>query len=117
MRPEFQAGAAMQQMLGSAGQLRLPEDLGLRLRLAISHESARRAGPLVGWHHDALGELVAPALLQASAGLAGAVVLVGSLAMLIGVVAAPQAGDGERRAARRVDRAALSFTRPRTSGR
>ena len=35
--------------------------------------------------------LLRPALLQVSAGLAGTVALVGSIAMLLGVVAAPQA--------------------------
>jgi hypothetical protein len=77
-------------MLGSVGQVKAPDDLGLRLRLAISRENARRQGH--GW--DVIvsrwDNIVRPALLQAVAGFAGSVALVGSLAMLIGVVAAPQ---------------------------
>lgn len=87
---EFEAWRGVQQMLGSVGQLKAPDDLGLRLRLAISHEAARREGrwwDVVATRWD---NVLRPALLQASAGLAGSVLLVGSLAMLIGVVAVPQ---------------------------
>jgi hypothetical protein len=88
---EFAAWREMQQVVGAAGAVKAPADLGLRLRLAISHESARRQGR--GWHAFVARweNWLRPALVQASAGLAGAVVLVGSIAMLIGVVAAPQA--------------------------
>ncbi len=88
---EFEAWRGVQTMLGAVGPVKAPDDLGLRLRLAISHESSRRQGH--GW--DAFTarweNLLRPALVQASAGFAGAVVLIGSLAMLVGVVAAPQA--------------------------
>jgi hypothetical protein len=88
---EFAAWREMQQVVGSVGAVKAPADLGLRLRLAISHESARRQGR--GWHAFVARweNALQPALVQASAGLAGAVVLVGSIALLIGVVAAPQA--------------------------
>jgi anti-sigma factor RsiW len=89
-KSEFEAWRGVQQMLGSVGQVKAPDDLGLRLRLAISRENARRQGH--GW--DVIvsrwDNIVRPALLQAVAGFAGSVALVGSLAMLIGVVAAPQ---------------------------
>ena len=81
----------MQRALGRAGTVKVPSDLGLRLRVAISHEGARRQGHwwdglAVQWDN-----LVRPLVVQASAGLASALVLVGSLVMLLGVVAAPQA--------------------------
>jgi anti-sigma factor RsiW len=90
-KTEFEAWRGVQQMLGSVGQLKAPDDLGLRLRLAISRENSLRQGHwwdviTMRWEN-----LLRPALLQASAGFAGTIVLVGSLAMLIGVVAAPQA--------------------------
>jgi anti-sigma factor RsiW len=88
---EFEAWRGVQQMLGSVGQLKAPKDLGLRLRLAISHESARRQGHWWDVVASRWENLLRPALLQVSAGFAGTIVLVGSLAMLIGVVAAPQA--------------------------
>ncbi len=86
---DFATLRGMQQTLAIAGQVKAPDDLGLRLRLAISKETARRQGHLwdpllVQWTN-----LVRPMVLQVSAGLVGAVLLVGSIALLIGVVAAP----------------------------
>jgi len=89
-RSEFEAWRGVQQMLGSVGQLKAPEDLGLRLRLAISRENSRRQGHWWDVITARWENLLRPALLQASAGFAGTLVLVGSLAMLIGVVAAPE---------------------------
>ena len=87
---EFEAWRGVQQMLGSAGQLKAPEDLGLRLRLAVSRENSRRQGHWGDVLTTRWENFLRPALLQASAGFAGTIVLVGSLAMLIGVVAAPE---------------------------
>jgi anti-sigma factor RsiW len=87
---EFDAWRGVQQMLGTAGPVKAPADLGLKLRLAISHESARRQGHWWTVISSRWENLLRPALVQASAGLAGAVVLVGGIAMLIGVVAVPQ---------------------------
>jgi len=87
---EFEAWRGVQQVLGSVGPVKAPEDLGLRLRLAISHEAARRQGHWWDVVTSRWENVLKPTLLQASAGFAGSVVLVGSLAMLIGVVAAPQ---------------------------
>ena len=87
---DFAAWQAIQQALAATGPVKAPEDLGLRLRLAISKESARRQGH---WW-DALSvqwaNLVRPMVLQASAGLVGALVLVGTIALLLGVVAPEQ---------------------------
>ena len=90
-RQEFAEWRGMQRVLGEAKVVKTPSDLGLRLRLAISHEGVRRQGHW--WDGLALtwDNMVRPALLQASAGLASALVLIGSLVMLLGVVAAPQA--------------------------
>lgn len=88
---EFATWRGVQQALTVAGKLKAPADLGLKLRLAISHESARRQGRwydsfLVRWDN-----LLRPALVQVSAGFAGAIVLLGTIVMLVGVVATPQA--------------------------
>jgi hypothetical protein len=87
---DFQAWRGLQQALGSVGAVKAPEDLGLRLRLAISHESAKRQGRL--WNNLSMRweNVLRPALFQASAGLAGAIVLIGGIGLLIGVVAVPQ---------------------------
>ena len=87
---EFQAWRGVQQALESVGPIKAPADLGLRLRLAISHESSRRRGR--GWDGflSRWDNVLRPALVQASAGFAGAVLLIGGIALLIGVVAVPQ---------------------------
>ena len=88
-KAEFTAWRGMQQVLASVGPVRVPADLGLKLRLAISQETVRRESR---WSKltSRWENLLRPALVQVSAGLAGALVLVGSIAMLLGVVAAPQ---------------------------
>lgn len=90
-RNEFASWRSVQNALTEIGQRKAPVDLGLKLRVAISQESARRTSRwqdrfAVRWEN-----LVRPALLQVSAGLAGTVLLVGGLAAAVGVVAAPQA--------------------------
>ena len=88
---EFASWRGIQEALFVAGKVKAPADLGLKLRLAISHENARRQGHwydsfLVRWDN-----LLRPALVQVSAGLAGATVLLGTIVMLVGAVAVPQA--------------------------
>jgi anti-sigma factor RsiW len=87
---EFEAWRGVQQALVAVGPVKAPDDLGLRLRLAISHEAARREGRWWNGITARWDNVLRPMLLQASAGFAGSVVLLGSLALLIGVVAAPQ---------------------------
>ena len=88
---EFTAWRGIQQILASAGPLKAPADLGLKLRLAISHESARRKGHWWDSISVRWDNVFRPALVQAGAGLAGSLVLVGSIVLLVGVVAAPEA--------------------------
>lgn len=88
---EFTAWRGIQQVLASVGPLKAPADLGLKLRLAISHESLRRTGHWWDSLSVRWDNVFCPALLQASAGLACSLVLVGSIVLLVGVVATPQA--------------------------
>lgn len=87
---EFASLQCVQQSLASLGPMKAPADLGLKLRLAISHEHAQRKS---NWF-DAVSltweNAVRPMLVQVSAGFAGAVVLVGGIALLLGMVAAPE---------------------------
>ncbi len=87
---EFAAWRTMQNALSALGPVKAPADLSLRLRLAISREHARRSSRLLDRLSLAWDNAVRPMLLQVSAGFAGSVVLVGGLALLLGVVAAPQ---------------------------
>ncbi len=89
-KDEFESWRGMQQLLSQAGAAKAPADLGLQIRVAISRESTRRVSRrhtfATGWDN-----LVRPMMLQAASGLLGTLLLVGGIAMLIGVVAAPNA--------------------------
>ena len=91
---EFRSLQAVQQSLASLGAVKPPRDLGMRLRLAISHERLRTRVSVVErlresfslrWHNA-----LRPLVLQASAGFAGAIVLVGGVIFLLGLVAVPE---------------------------
>ncbi len=82
---EFAAWQSTQRAISSLGALKAPEDLGLRLRLAISREKAKQASHWTDrfslrWHN-----VLGPLALQASAGLAAAVLLVGGMITMLGV--------------------------------
>ncbi len=85
---EFRLAEQVQQTIAVLGPVRPPVDLGLRLRLAISHENSR------GWRkslealHLSWDNAIRPLVLQASAGLVGTVLLVGSIVSLLGAVGA-----------------------------
>ncbi|HMF65203.1 MAG TPA: anti-sigma factor [Edaphobacter sp.] len=87
---EFSGLRAMQQSLAMLGQAKAPADLGMKLRLAISHEQAARRS---NWT-DSLSlkweNAIRPMLVQVSAGFAGSVALVGGIMLLLGMVAAPE---------------------------
>jgi anti-sigma factor RsiW len=86
---EFAAWRLTQNALAMLRPAKAPADLGLKLRLAISHENARRTRLLdrisLAWDNT-----VRPMLLQVSGGVAGTIILVGGM-LLLGFVAAPQA--------------------------
>ena len=82
-----------QAALASLGPVPEPDDLPLRIRVAVSHERARRArSPLQAWNL-AWQNTVGPFLLQAGAGLASAILLIGTVAVMVGLVATPQAAQ------------------------
>jgi hypothetical protein len=86
---EFAAWRASQNALAMLRRAKAPADLGLKLRLAISRERARREFLLRDRISLAWDNAVRPVLLHVSAGVAGTVVLVGSILCLLGF-AAPQ---------------------------
>jgi hypothetical protein len=87
---EFASWRAMQQSLSALGPAKAPADLGLKLRLAISHEHAKRKSNWLDTVSLKWENAIRPMLVQVSAGFAGAVVLVGGIALLLGIVAAPE---------------------------
>jgi hypothetical protein len=77
-------------LLAALGQVAEPADLLLRIRVAVSQERARsRKSVLEGWRL-VWENTVGPFLLQAGAGFASAVLLMGSVIMLITMFAQPQ---------------------------
>jgi Putative zinc-finger len=88
---EFASWRAMQQALSGLRSAKAPANLGLKLRCAISQQKARRDAHWADKYIVRWENAVRPMLIQVSAGLAGAIVLVGSIAFLLGIFAAPQA--------------------------
>jgi hypothetical protein len=87
---ELAAWRATQEALCALGPAKAPADLGLRLRLVISHELARHSIRLRDRISLAWDNAVRPMLLQVSVGFAGSVALLG-IVFLLSAVAAPQA--------------------------
>ena len=79
-----------QAALASLGPVPEPEDLLLRIRVAVSRERARRRkSAFEGWGL-AWKNTFGPFLLQAGAGFASAVVLLGTVTVLVGMIAQPE---------------------------
>jgi hypothetical protein len=91
---QFEAERRMLRVLSSLGPVsgaaKEPEDLLLRIRVSISQERAqRRRGRLAGWEL-AWRNTVGPFLLQLSAGFASAVLLLGTVGLVVGMFAHPE---------------------------
>jgi anti-sigma factor RsiW len=80
----------LQTSLAALGSVSEPKDLLLRIRVAVSQERARsRQNPFQRWNL-AWRNTVGPFLLQAAAGFASAVVLLGTVILLVGIVTKPE---------------------------
>lgn len=89
-KQEFDGLRAMQESLATLGPAKAPADLGMKLRLAISHERAAMKSSWKDSFSLKWENTIRPLLVQASAGFAGSVVLVGGIMLLLGMVAAPE---------------------------
>jgi hypothetical protein len=87
---EFGLWRGTQQALSSLEPVRPPADLALRIRVALSQEQARTPQNFLATWKVRWQNSVAPFLIQTSAGLASAIVLVSAMAFLIGAFAAPE---------------------------
>lgn len=87
---DFAEAQAVQATLATLRPVKAPADLGVRLRVAISHEQARSRSHWMDNFSVQWQNAFRPMLLQLSAGLAGAIVLVGGVMLLLGIVAAPE---------------------------
>jgi anti-sigma factor RsiW len=80
----------VQALLAGLGPAPEPADLLLRIRVAVSQERARmRQSPFHDWNL-AWKNTVGPFLLQASAGLASAVLLLGTVIVLVSMFTQPE---------------------------
>jgi hypothetical protein len=88
-REEFDALRQMQRSLAILGPAKAPENMSMRLRIAISHEIAAKKS---SWR-DTLAlkwdNALRPLVVQVSAGFASSVALVGGIVLLLGGLAAP----------------------------
>ena len=87
---EFAGWRATQSLLGSLGPAKAPEDLALRLRVALSQAAAQTPKAAVDRWRLRWTDIYQPFALRATAGLASALCLVGTVALLVGMFAAPQ---------------------------
>jgi len=83
----------VQSSLAVLGPVPEPKDLPLRIRVAVSQERARRRqSPFHAWSL-VWRNTVGPFLLQAAAGFASAVLLLGTVILLVGIVTKPEAAQ------------------------
>jgi anti-sigma factor RsiW len=87
---EWKSLRDLQAALAGLGPVAEPADLSLRIRVAVSQERARsRHSVFTAWDL-AWKNTVGPFLLQAGAGLASAVLLLGTIIVLVTVFAKPE---------------------------
>jgi len=87
---DFRRLRSTQTALAALGPKKAPPDLSLRLRVAISKERMRTPRHWLSMLQSRWENILAPFLLQASAGIASTILLVGVIAMLIGMFATPE---------------------------
>jgi anti-sigma factor RsiW len=93
---EWESLRQVQSSLTALGPVPEPEDLLLRIRVAVSHERARSLrSPFHGWNL-AWRNTVGPFLLQASAGFASAVLLLGTVIVLVTMFAQPESAQASK---------------------
>ncbi len=87
---EWRSLRQVQTSLAGLGSVKEPPDLLLKIRVAVSHERARKVRrPFEAWSL-VWKNSVGPFLLQASAGLASAMLLLGTVTVLVTMFAQPQ---------------------------
>jgi anti-sigma factor RsiW len=86
---EFAEWRNAQALLSSLGPAKAPKDLGLRLRVALSHEAADSPQENLARWRIRWENTVRPLLLQFSAGLASTLLLIGSVSLLVGMFGSP----------------------------
>jgi anti-sigma factor RsiW len=92
---EWRALRQNQAELGALKPLPEPEDLVLRIRVAISRERARQRRGLFSGLGLAWKNTLGPFLLQAGAGFASAILLLGTVTVLVGMFTQPEVAQAK----------------------
>ncbi len=87
---EWRSLKAAQSSLAVLGPIPAPDDLALRIRVALSQEQARRSKPMLDSWRLTWRNTVGPFVFQAAAGFASAVLLLGTVTLMVGVFAHPE---------------------------
>jgi hypothetical protein len=87
---EFQSLREVQTALAGLGPVQEPADLALRIRVAVSQERARSRRSALTFLDLVWRNSVGPFLLQAGAGFASAVLLLGTIVFLITMFTQPE---------------------------
>jgi hypothetical protein len=87
---EFESQRELQTVLAALGPVAEPADLPLRIRVAISQERAHSRRSAFTFLNLAWRNSVGPFLLQAGAGFASAVLLLGTVVLLLTMFAKPE---------------------------
>jgi anti-sigma factor RsiW len=87
---ELEHWKQMQMTLANLGPIKAPQELALRLRVAISQEKTKSPRSEVARWKVYWKNTVAPLALQASAGFASAVLLLGTVTLMVGMFAKPE---------------------------
>jgi hypothetical protein len=87
---DFEQWRASLAIVSSIGPAKAPEDLALRLRVALSQAAAQTPRAKVDRWKIQWADVYRPFALRATAGFASAVFLIGTVAMLASMFAAPQ---------------------------
>jgi hypothetical protein len=90
---EWKSVELTQSSLAALGPVPEPEDLPLRIRVAISQERARRHRSPFQAFNLAWRNTVGPFLLQAAGGFVSSVLLMGSVILLVGMFSQPQVAE------------------------
>ena len=86
---EFAAMRETQRLLSALGPAKVPEDLALRIRVAVSQEHAQQSAWSRARLQSRWDNTIAPFLMQVGAGFASAVLLLGTVILGVGAFAAP----------------------------
>jgi Putative zinc-finger len=86
---EFAAQRSLQALLSGVRPVKPPSDLALRLRVAISQEQARTVRRRLDVLEMFWRNSMAPMLARGAAGVASAAILLGAVALMIGIVGSP----------------------------